>query len=99
MEHDFEDRGIICRTTEHPTRDKNCWECTNLHGDALKEVNNRNNPGYSDNPGACCTGFMDYGEHPEYWSDCSVRYLRDWAVDGKHCMLDGNITIYFSKNR
>ena len=24
---------------------------------------------------ACCTGFMDYAEHPNKWSDCSVNDL------------------------
>ena len=23
----------------------------------------------------CCTGFMDYAEHPNLWSDCSVQDL------------------------
>ena len=23
----------------------------------------------------CCTGFMDYSEHPNAWSDCSVQDL------------------------
>ena len=33
--------------------------------------------------GECCTGFMDYGSHPEYWSDCSVRMFEQHYVSRK----------------
>ena len=50
------------------------------------------------NEGDCCTGFMDYGNHPEYWSNCSVRafekhYIsQNWA----NCMPKGMRRFYKS---
>ena len=39
----------------------------------------------------CCTGFMDYGEHPNYWSDCSVRMFEQHYVSQgwKKCLPEG----------
>ena len=41
--------------------------------------------------GECCTGFMDYGNHPEYWSDCSIRRFEKYYVSRKwaSCMPEG----------
>ena len=60
-----------------------CDQCTNWNGNKLEAQTNKT--------GECCTGFLDYGDHPEYWSDCSVRmfearYLKkNWET----CMPKG----------
>ena len=36
--------------------------------------------------GNCCTGFMDYAEHPNFWSDCSVQDLQfSYAMNNWNC--------------
>ena len=41
----------------------------------------------------CCTGFMDYGNHPEYWSNCSIRNFEQHYVseNWSECMQEGDI--------
>ena len=112
MNHDFMERkhgrGEKCKRTEDGGT-KFCDTCTNWNEYKLTQVDNTDNPGFSNNLGACCTGFMDYstwGEGPpHYWSDCSVRELRTWASTrnwtwstGK-CLMDGNYNIYPNKMR
>ena len=59
------------------------WDATHWSGGALTAQTAAS--------GECCTGFMDYGSHPEYWSDCSVRMFeqhyvsRNWA----NCIPEG----------
>ena len=41
--------------------------------------------------GECCTGFMDYGDHPEVWSKCSIRNFEQHYVSENwaQCMPEG----------
>ena len=62
-----------------------CSNCTNWNGRTLTTGVGK--------PGECCTGFMDYGKHPEYWSICSVRNFRQHYVaeNWKECMPLGEL--------
>ena len=50
------------------------------------------------NEGDCCTGFMDYGNHPEYWSNCSVRNFEQHYIsqNWKSCMPEGKLYVLSS---
>ena len=52
-----------------------CNQCANWSVDELTAQ--------TEASGECCTGFMDYGHHPEYWSDCSVRMFEQHYVSRK----------------
>ena len=94
MSHDFISRtdGVNqkCRAETEGT-EKDCTQCTNWDAD-LRGGMLSAQTGAS---GECCTGFMNYGSHPEYWSDCSVRMFeehyvsRNWAS----CMPEGLVFI------
>ena len=45
------------------------------------------------NPNECCTGFMDYGDHPHHWSNCSVREFESTYLseNWSECMPEGKI--------
>ena len=71
MDHDFFTSRSWCKLTVDGSP-IDCRNCTNWNGRMLTtEV------GIKDE---CCTGFMDYGNHPEYWSMCSVRHFRQHYV-------------------
>ena len=98
MTHDFIDRGEYCKRSEDSS-EVECVQCKNwdVYEEMLTSVDNTDNPGYSNNPGGCCTGFMDYGQHPHDWSDCSVREFQDWAYGWSDCMVDRNYNIFTHK--
>ena len=93
MEHDFYTSKSACKLDEDG---KFVWcnKCTNWDKQ-LKKVNID-----FGRPGDCCTGFMDYGDHPEYWSNCSVRnfeqhYIsQNWAK----CMPKGIFLYIYMDN-
>ena len=93
MSHDFVTRkkqvNGKCRK-ENTGSETSCNQCTNWN---TKTKMLKAQTGAS---GECCTGFMNYGPHPEYWSDCSVRMFekhytsRNW----KKCMPKGILCSY-----
>ena len=93
MDHDFYDNKVDCKK-ESDSSSEPCSYCANWSSQKHKllDVTSKANPGVGNNPGECCTGFMDYGDHPEYWSDCSVRDFEqhynseNWAS----CMTTGS---------
>ena len=84
MQHDFYTAKSACKLDANG-RFAWCNKCTNWD----KQLQ-RLNIGFG-NPEDCCTGFMDYGNHPERWSNCSVRNFEqhyislNWAT----CMPKG----------
>ena len=46
----------------------------------------------------CCNGFMNYGDHPNAWSDCSIRDFRkayndmNWQDDCMDVLHDTSYT-------
>ena len=89
MEHDFYTSKSACKSVEDG-RFVWCNQCSNwdVHGNMLvTQVGDANE---------CCTGFMDYGNHPEYWSNCSVRNFEQHYVseNWSECMPEGDI-LYF----
>ena len=59
------------------------WDANHWSGGALTAQ--------TEASGECCTGFMDYGSHPEYWSDCSVRMFEQHYVSENwaNCIPEG----------
>ena len=104
MDHDFDTNKEICKKEEDGSPIA-CSSCKNWIGEGgigfgrLVQVTNTDNPGHSNNPGECCTGFMDYNDHPEYWSDCSVRDFEQHYVSEEwaRCMPEGKNSIYPKK--
>ena len=89
MEHDFYTSKSACKSVDDG-RFVWCNQCSNwdVHGNMLvTQVGDANE---------CCTGFMDYGNHPEYWSNCSVRNFEQHYVseNWSECMPEGDI-LYF----
>ena len=86
MSHDFYTSKSACKSVDDGSFVW-CSQCSNwdVYGNML--VTNVGKPN------ECCTGFMDYGNHPEYWSECSIRdfeqhYISEnWA----ECMPEGEI--------
>ena len=96
MSHDFFDNKVDCKLESDGTS-KPCDQCANWNGSKLTTVTDQSNPGVGNNAGECCTGLMDYGDHPEYWSDCSVRNFEQHYVsqNWNTCMPSGKIIIVF----
>ena len=84
MSHDFVQKGYMCKRAIDGKREV-CSKCTNWNGETLTFESGAD--------GECCTGFMDYGKHPEYWSKCSVRNFRQHYVSQNwhQCMPLGKL--------
>ena len=97
MGHDFYADKVMCKKEDDGSMQP-CDQCSNWNGHKLTRVTNQENPGVSNNPGECCTGFMDYGNHPEYWSDCSVRNFEQHYVaeNWTACMPAGKTIFSYS---
>ena len=84
MEHDFYTSKSACKLDVDGSFVW-CNQCTNWdhHGKMLTIEFGE--------PGECCTGFMDYGNHPEYWSICSVRDFEQHYVsqNWSECLPEG----------
>ena len=82
MDHAFFTSKYMCKSSKDGSR-KVCKRCTNWNGKMLTTETGEE--------GECCTGFMDYGNHPEYWSTCSVRGFRHHyvALNWHECMPKG----------
>ena len=83
MDHDFFTSKQMCKLSLDGSYEL-CSQCTNWNGRTLTTETGEE--------GECCTGFMDYGNHPEYWSKCSVRGFRQHYVaeNWHNCMPLGN---------
>ena len=85
MSHDFYTAKTACRNADDGEMTW-CNQCSNWDEDGRLLTYEFGNPG------ECCTGFMDYGNHPEHWSNCSVRMFEqhyvseNWAA----CMPEGS---------
>ena len=80
MQHTFAKRedhvNIECRA-EGTSTIKMCDQCANWNSRERLLI------AQTEASGECCTGFMDYGDHPEYWSDCSVKGFEQHYVSRK----------------
>ena len=103
MRHDFKSHKQWCKKVSFSKGSLACKECINWNeaeekltalSDQEKEKAIKENLNY------CCTGLMDYGEHPQEWSYCSRRdferhYISEnWAS----CMPTGNRPLVLSFN-
>ena len=84
MSHDFFSFNSGCKDADDGSY-KLCTKCANWNGRTLTTELGKS--------GECCTGFMDYGNHPEYWSKCSVRNFEQHYVSQNwaKCMPLGNV--------
>ena len=89
MQHDFFGRNSdnICRAEDDGAQTP-CEQCVNWNGDMLTTQSEAIS-------GECCTGIMDYGNSPDYWSHCSVRYFEEHYVfnEWATCMPAGKYFI------
>ena len=89
ISHDFigDKTDSQCRTEDDGTQ-ISCDQCTNYDADLNNYLSAQ-----TENSGECCTGFMDYNDHPEYWSDCSVRMFEQHYVSlgWENCLPKGII--------
>ena len=89
-------KGVVCRAEEDGSN-KLCNQCSNYWGESslVLDVGDSGlwgNPGEVKIPGECCTGFMDYGDHANYWSECNVRDFETAYIKHKWDSCLGNKT-------
>ena len=86
MSHDFYANTKVCKLETDGTRTP-CNQCANWDS-GLNRLRTQ-----TATEGECCTGFMDYGNHPEYWSHCSVRNFEQHYVSENwaQCMPAGKL--------